>query len=259
VVRASEVLSVADPERTVLVTLMLAQHEIGTLQPVGEVARALAGGGVLVHTDASQAVGRVPVSFAEIGVDLLTVAAHKFGGPVGAGALVVRAGTRMAPLLHGGGQELNRRPGTENVAALAAFGAAAAAVAAGIDGEAARQRALRDRLETGVLGLGLDARVNGEGASRIPNTSSLSIAGAESESLVIGLDLEGFAISAGAACSAGALRRSPALVAMGLEDRAASSIRVSLGAPTTPDEVDRFVAALAKVAERSRAAAGVGR
>jgi cysteine desulfurase len=163
----------------------------------------------------------------------------------------------MAPLLHGGGQELNRRPGTENVAALAAFGAAAAAVAPGIEDEAVRQAALRDRLESRVRALGLDVRVNGLAAPRLPNTTSLSVPGIDSETLVIGLDLEGFAVSAGAACSAGALRRSPALVAMGLDEAASTSIRVSLGATTTADEIDRFVAALATVAMRARAAAGV--
>jgi cysteine desulfurase len=259
VVPAADVLAVADPKRTVLVTLMLANHEIGTLQPVGEVARALAGSGVVIHTDAAQAVGRVPVRTCDLGVDLMSLSAHKFGGPIGAGALVVRAGTAMTPLLHGGGQELNRRPGTENVAAIAAFGAAAQAVAGRLEAEALRERALRDRLETAVRRAGIDARVNGEDAPRLPNTTSLSIPGADAETLVIGLDLEGFAVSAGAACSAGALRRSPALVAMGREDAATNSIRVSIGAVTTADDLDRFANALLRVVERSRAATGVGR
>jgi len=261
-VSPADVVAAADPRRTALVTLMLANHEIGTLQPVGEVARALAGSGVVLHTDAAQAAGRVPVRFAELGIDLMSVAAHKFGGPVGAGALVVRAGPAMAPLLHGGGQEMNRRPGTENVPALAAFGAAAAAVAAGLDDEGRRQQALRDRLETAVGRLAPDIRVNGAAVSRLPNTTSLFVPGADAETLVIGLDLEGFAVSAGAACSAGAIRRSPALIAMGLESEAAASIRISLGATTTIDEVDRFVATLGAVAARARAgapAAGVAR
>jgi cysteine desulfurase len=261
-VSADDVVAAADPLRTALVTLMLANHEIGTLQPVGEVARALAGSGVVVHTDATQAAGRVPLRFADLGVDLMSVAAHKFGGPVGAGALVVRSGPALAPLLHGGGQELNRRPGTENVPALAAFGAAAAAVAAGLDDEGRRQRTLRDRLETAVDRLDLDIRVNGAAAPRLPNTTSLFVPGADAETLVIGLDLEGFAVSAGAACSAGAIRRSPALIAMGLLSEASASIRVSLGATTTADEIDRFVAALGVVAARARAsapAAGVAR
>jgi len=259
VVRAEGILAAADPARTALVTLMLANHEVGSLQPVADVARALAGSGVLVHTDAAQAVGRVPVRCGDLGVDLMSISAHKFGGPIGAGALVVRAGTSMTPLLYGGGQELNRRPGTENVAAIAAFGAAADAVAGRLEAAAVRERALRDRLEAAVRRPGVGARINGLGAPRLPNTTSLSIPGADAETLVIGLDLEGFAVSAGAACSAGALVRSPALVAMGWEDAAAMSIRVSVGPATTEDDLDRFTSALLRVVERSRAVAGVGR
>jgi len=252
-VNPADIVAAVDPPRTAFVTLMLANHEVGTLQPVHEVARTLAGSGVVVHSDAVQAAGRMPVRFADLGVDLMTVAAHKFGGPVGAGALVVRSGLTIAPLLHGGGQELNRRPGTENVPALAAFGAAAAAVAAGLEDEATRQVALRDRLEAAAGRLGHGIRVNGAGAPRLPNTTSLFVPGTDAETLVIGLDLEGFAVSAGAACSAGTIRRSPALVAMGLESAAVASIRISLGSTTTTDEIDRFVATLGVVVERARA------
>jgi len=261
-VSPADIVAAADPARTAFVTLMLANHEVGTLQPVDAVARALAGSGVVVHTDAAQAAGRTPVRFAGLGVDLMTVAAHKFGGPVGAGALVIRTGSTIAALLHGGGQELNRRPGTENVPALAAFGAAAAAVAAGLGDEGSRQGSLRDRLETSVCRLGHGIRVNGADTPRLPNTTSLFVPGADAETLVIGLDLEGFAVSAGAACSAGAIRRSPALVAMGLEREASASIRISLGATTTRDEIDRFAATLGVVVARARAtapAAGVAR
>jgi cysteine desulfurase len=261
-VSAADIVAAADPVRTALVSLMLANHEIGTLQPVDEVARALAGSGVVIHADAAQAAGRMPVRFADLGIDLMTIAAHKFGGPVGAGALVVRSGSTIAALLHGGGQELNRRPGTENVPALAAFGAAAAAAAAGLDDEGRRQEALRDRLESAATRLGHGIRVNGAGAPRLPNTTSLFVPGADAETMVIGLDLEGCAVSAGAACSAGAIRRSPALVAMGLEREAAASIRISLGATTTADEIDRFVVAMGAVVARALAhapAAGVAR
>jgi len=254
-VGAAEVVAAVDPAHTALVTMMLANHELGTLQPVREVTRALAGSGVVVHSDAAQAAGRTPVSFADLGLDLMTIAAHKFGGPTGAGALLVRSGLTIAPLLHGGGQELNRRPGTENVPALAAFGAAAAAVAAGLDDEVGRQEGLRERLETAAGRLGLGLGVNGAKSPRLPNTSSLFIPGADAETLVIGLDLEGFAVSAGAACSAGAIRRSPALLAMGLPSEAAASIRVSFGAATTAEEIDRFVAALGVVVTRARASA----
>jgi cysteine desulfurase len=251
-VSADAILAAIDRDATAVVTLMLANHEIGTLQPVAEIGRALRGRGALLHTDAAQAAGRIPLAAADLGVDLMTLAAHKCGGPQGAGALFVRSATRLAPILHGGGQELNRRPGTENVPAVAAFGAAAAVVRGRLATEAARLFALRERLEAGARALDPGIRINGAVAPRLPNTSSLFVPGALAEELVIGLDLEGYAVSAGAACSSGTLRRSPTLLAMGLASEAASSVRVSLGAATTLEEVDGFLAALARVVTRVR-------
>ena len=257
-VSSRAILEHAVSDRTALVSIMLANNEVGTLQPVAEVARGLRGRGIPLHCDAAQAAGRVSVDAGGLGVDLMSVAAHKMGGPQGAGALFVRQGLRLEPHLRGGGQEMNRRPGTESVALVVAFGAAAAVARAGLDAEALRITALRDRLERGLAALGIEARVNGAGSPRLPNTTSLYLPGTSAESLVCALDLEGIAVSAGAACSAGTLRRSPSLLAMGLGEEAAASIRISLGPATTAEEIDTFLAVLPPVVERVRAPA-VGR
>jgi len=256
VVDADRILAAAVPG-TLLVSLMLANNEVGTLQPVAAIAPELRRRGVLLHCDAAQAAGKVALDVRTLGVDLLSLAAHKFGGPQGAGALYVRAGLPLAPHLRGGGQELNRRPGTENVAALAGLGAAAREAARGLPEEARGMGELRERLEERVAALGLGGRVNAEGSPRLPNTTSLAFHGVSGESLVIALDLEGVAVSAGSACSAGTLRRSHVLEAMGLEAEAGSSIRVSLGPNTTRPEVEAFVGILAKVVAGVRGAAAV--
>ncbi len=255
-VPAEAILSAAT-EGTALVSLMLANNEIGSLQPVAEVGRELRARGILFHSDAAQGPGKSPVDVQELHVDLLSIAAHKFGGPQGVGALFVRRGTVLQAHLRGGGQELNRRPGTENVAALAGFGAAAAAAVRGLREEAHRMNDLRDRLENRVLSGGLGASVNAVLARRVPNTSSLAFEGVSGEALVIALDLEGIAVSAGTACSAGTIRRSPVLDAMRLGEAAGSSIRVSLGPGTTASEVDAFVDRLSAVVGRVRSAAAL--
>ncbi len=237
------------------VSLMLANNEVGTLQPVAEIGVALRTRGVLFHSDAAQAAGKVPINVRELGVDLLSIAGHKFGAPLGTGALYVRRGVALCPHLRGGGQELNRRPGTENVAAIAGLGAAAAAAAQGIADESRRAQELRGRLERAVLERVSGARVNGGEAPRVPNTSSLAFAGAAGEVLVMALDLEGIAVSSGSACSAGTVRRSHVLEAMGLGEASGSSIRVSLGPGTTIDEVEAFVCVLERVVDRARASA----
>jgi cysteine desulfurase len=197
------------------------------------------------------------VDAARLGVDLMSVAAHKMGGPQGIGALFVRQGLRLEPHLRGGGQELNRRPGTESVALAASFGAAAAAARKDLEVTSRRIAALRDRLERGLLSLGLEAGINGADAPRLPNTTSLFLRGISGESLVCALDLEGIAVSAGSACSAGVVKRSSSLLAMGLEEEAAASIRISLGPATTEEEVEAFLRALPAVVERMRAGAAV--
>jgi cysteine desulfurase len=250
VVPADAVLDAAVPG-TRLVSLMLANNEVGTLQPVRGISRELRRRGVPLHCDAAQAVGKIPVSVDDLGVDLMTMAAHKLGGPQGAGALFVRRGLTLHPHLRGGGQELNRRPGSENVAAIAGFGAAATAVSRGLENEARSMAALRDHLETQITARAPGARINASSAPRVPGISSLAFEGVAGETLVIALDLEGVSVSAGSACSAGTIRRSRSLQAMGLEQESRSSIRVSLGPTTTVQEIDLFVERLGRVLVRT--------
>ena len=252
-VEAGAVLRAAT-EGTALVSLMLANNEVGTLQPIAAIGRELRRRGILFHCDAAQGVGKVPVDVQELHVDLLSIAGHKFGGPQGSGALYVRRGLAIRPHLLGGGQELSRRPGTESVAAIAGLGAAVAAALEEGDGEARRMAELRDRLEHVILERGLCTRVNGRTAPRVPNTSSLAFGGVTGEVLVMALDLEGVAVSSGSACSAGTVRRSHVLEAMGLREESASSIRVSLGPATTGEEIEMFVGALERVLDRVRSA-----
>ena len=244
------ILDAAREGSTACVALMLANHEIGTLQPVAEVGSTLRARGIPLHTDAVQAAGKIAVGLNDLGAATLSLAAHKLGGAQGAGALVIRDGVRLAPLLRGGAQERGLRPGTENVPAIAAFGAAAAAARSGLPVESRTMAELRRRLEIAVQELCPGARVNGGGSPRVPNTSSLYLPGLPAESLVIALDLEGIAVSAGAACSSGTQRRSPALLSMGLEEEAASSIRVSLSPQTTVEDIDHCLAALGVIIGR---------
>jgi cysteine desulfurase len=236
---------------TALVSLMLANNETGVVQPVAEAARLARERGALSHCDAVQAAGKVPVDVRALGVDLLTLSAHKLCGPKGVGCLVVKRSTPMAPLVRGGGQERNRRAGTENVAGIVAFGAAARIAAESLEEEAVRLGALRDRLEQRLLALPGVER-NGRGP-RLPNTANLSFAGAEAEGLLIALDLEGIAVSTGSACSAGAVEPSHVLRAMGFApERVQSSLRLSLGRTTTEADVDRAADVIASVLARVR-------
>jgi cysteine desulfurase len=255
VVRAEAVLEAVRPGRTVLVSFTLANHEIGTLQPVQAVAAGLRGTGVLLHTDAAQAAGRIPVSLPALGADLLSLAAHKLGGPQGAGALVARQHVGLVPQVRGGGQERGMRAGTENAALLSAFGAAAAAARAALGAEGARLAALRDRIDREARALDGDIAINGFGAPRLPNTTSLALPGLRAEDAVIALDLEGVMVSAGAACSSGTVRPSPALLAMGCEPEARSSIRVSLSHANDRRDVEALLAALGVLLARRRARA----
>jgi len=241
---------------TVLVSLMLANNEVGTLQPSAGIGRELRRRWVLLHCDAAQGAGKVAIDVRELNVDLLSIAGHKFGAPQGCGALFVRRGLALHPHLRGGAQEMKRRPGTEDVAAIAGLGEAAAACREA-SGEEHRQMAeLRDHLERMVLERCPGARVNGSSVARVPNTSSLAFEGANAEALVIALDLEGIAVSSGSACSTGTIRRSHVLEAMGLREAAACSIRVSLGPATTREEIEHFQGTLERVLDRVRTAAG---
>ncbi|MGE0361493.1 MAG: cysteine desulfurase family protein [Vicinamibacterales bacterium] len=252
---------VADPEalrglmtdRTALVSVMHANNEIGTVQPVAALAAVAHAAGALFHTDAVQTAGKVPVDVAALGVDLLSISAHKFGGPKGAGALWIRRGVRVLPFVTGGRQERNRRAGTENVPALAGMGAAAEHARHHAAAAAPRVAALRDRLEAGVLAGVPGTAVNGERAARVPNTTNISFDRVESESLLIALDLEGIAVSSGSACSSGTLEPSHVLKAMGFpHHRTLNSLRFSLGSATTEAEIDHVVAVLPGLVEKLR-------
>jgi len=235
-----------------LVSLQMANNETGVLQPVAAAAAAARSGGMSVHTDAVQAAGRIAIDFRALGADFLSLSAHKLGGPKGIGALVIREGAVLPAFMTGGGQERRRRAGTENVPAIAGFGAAARA--AGRDLAAMdRVRSLRDRLEAEIKAITPSAVVIGAEAERLPNTSSVALPGASAETLVIALDLAGVAVSAGAACSSGKVGASHVLDAMGLEPGLArAAIRVSLGWDSTAADVAAFVAAWNHVAVRRR-------
>lgn len=240
-----------------LVSLQVANNETGVLQPVAAAARLAKEHGLAVHTDAVQAAGRMDVDLRALGVDYLTLSAHKLGGPKGVGALVVREGARLAPFIAGGGQERRRRAGTENVAAAAGFGAAAAA-ARGARAPMDRVRELRDRLEDQACEATPGAVVIAAEADRLPNTTSLALPGASAETLVIAFDLEGIAVSAGAACSSGKVGASHVLAAMRVAPEIArAAIRVSLGPDTGERDVAAFIDAWSRIAagRRERAVA----
>lgn len=230
-----------------LLALQLANNETGVIQPVAEAAAVAHEHGVCVHSDAVQAAGRMELDFATLGVDTLSLSAHKLGGPKGVGALVLREGFDIAPFVVGGGQERRRRAGTENVPGIAGFGAAASAAKRDL-ADMGRIGALRDRLECEALAMAPEALAIGSGTERLPNTTCLALPGLSAETLVIRFDLAGVAISAGAACSSGKVGVSPVLTAMGLpEDVARSAIRVSLGWTTTEADVDEFLAAWGRI------------
>lgn len=222
-----------------LVSVMLANNETGVLQPIAEVVRLARSAGALVHCDAVQAAGKVPVDLRDLGVDYLSLSAHKIGGPTGVGALVVREGAPLSPALRGGGQESNRRAGTENVAGIAGFGAAAVLAAPGRD-----LAALRDGLELSLVQIAPAAKIFGAGARRLSNTSCVSMPGVPAETQVLALDLAGVCISAGAACSSGKVQRSPVLEAMGLQAADADcAVRISLGWNSGSADIERLIAA----------------
>jgi len=237
-----------------VVSVLLANNETGVIQPIEALARQARARRVVFHTDAVQAVGKIAVDVAALGVDLLSLSAHKFGGPKGAGALWVRRGTPMAGVITGGRQERNRRAGTENVPAIVGLGAAARLAKARLTEESARQTRLRDTLEAGILGVVPGTAVNGAGAPRVPNTTNIAFEKIEAESLLIALDLEGIAVSTGAACSSGTLEPSHVLRAMGLpHGRVQSSIRFSVGTTTTEQDVERVLSVLPALVQRLRA------
>jgi cysteine desulfurase len=257
---SAETVAAAVTDQTALVSVMHANNEIGTIQPLREIADIAHARGALVHTDAVQTAGKIPVDVKALGVDLLSLSAHKFYGPKGVGALWVRRGVRLGPFMTGGRQERGRRAGTENVAGIAGLGLASALARAEMGSEGPRLAALRDRLERGIVAAVTGAERNGAAAPRVPNTTNISVERIESESLLIGLDLEGIAVSSGSACSSGTLEPSHVLKAMGLPHaRTLGSIRFSLGASNTEAEIDRVIAVMPRLVEKLRGLTAVPR
>ena len=238
---------------TAVVSVMHANNEIGTIQPIAALAAIAHEHGALFHTDAVQSVGKIPVDVRALGADLLSLSAHKFNGPKGVGVLWIKRGTRLLPTMTGGKHERNRRAGTENVPAVAGLGVAARLAAGKLSAEASRVSALRDRLEAGILAGVSGTVVNGASDARVPNTTNISFDRVEAESLLIGLDLAGVAVSTGSACSSGTLEPSHVLRAMGLPaHRTQNSLRFSLGMFSTEGEVDYTIAVLPRLVEKLR-------
>jgi len=246
-------LAAAITSETAIVSVMHANNEIGTIQPIADLAAIAHEHGALFHTDAVQSIAKIPVDVGALGVDLLALSAHKFNGPKGAGALWIRRGTRLVSTMTGGKHERNRRGGTENVPGIAGMGRAAQLARKKLPAEVGQIAALRDRLERGILASVSGTALNGAPSPRVPNTTNISFDGVEAESLLIALDLEGFAVSTGSACSSGTLEPSHVLRAMGLPThRTQNSIRFSLGAGNTEEQVDALLAKLPSVVSKLR-------
>jgi cysteine desulfurase len=244
---------VVDPEdirralrpNTVLVSIMHANNETGALQPIAEIAAIAHQAGALMHSDGVQAAGKIPIDVEALGVDLYSLSGHKFYSTKGIGALYVKNNVKLRPIQFGGKHERERRPGTENVPSAIAMGKAAAIARGTLPIEPERLESLRDRLETGILTRVPDAGVNAAGVPRIPNTSNIYFDGLEGEALVISLDLKGFAVSSGSACSSGAVEPSHVLLAMALPgERARASLRFSLGHSNNEEQVDALIEAI---------------
>jgi cysteine desulfurase len=260
--RLGDSASIVDPEEirralrpeTVLISVMHANNELGVILPMEDIAQIASKAGVCFHSDAVQSAGKVLLDVDRLGVDLLSISAHKFYGPKGVGALYVRHGTPLAPRFFGGHAERDRRPGTENVPGIVGMGKAAELARNLLAEDSRRIAALRDRLEKALLERIPLAHVNGDRARRAPNTTSMSFPGAGGEALLISLDLQGIACSTGAACSSGSTEPSHVLLAAGLaSDEARSTLRFSLGRPTTSEEVDYAMSVIPAVVERIRA------
>ena len=246
-------------EDTVLVSVMHANNETGTIQPIEEISRVLGevhGAGhprIYFHTDAVQSIGKLPVDVQSLGVDMLSMSAHKIHGPKGIGALYVRKGVRLGKILFGGHHERDRRPGTENIPAIVGFGTACELAGAGLEARMSRIRDLRDYLEAQLSDRIAGVRRNGDPLARVPNVSNLSFEGVDGESLLIALDLKGVAVSTGSACASGSLEPSHVLTALGLaREEVRGSLRFSFSQYTTREEIDYVVSALTEIVARLR-------
>lgn len=239
--------------QTILISAMYANNETGTIFPVREIGVIAARHRVYFHCDAVQAAGRLPIDCREQQISLLALSGHKLQAPKGVGALIVRKGVKLHPLLHGGSQERNRRAGTENVAGIVGLGKACEIALGSLASEAERLQGLRDRLQDGILAKVANVQVHGHPTWRLPNTLNLSFLGVEADSLLLNLDLHGIAVSSGSACSSGTLKSSPVLAAMGVEPAVAKgSLRFSLGRENSEAEVDRVLQLLPGIVERLR-------
>lgn len=240
-------------ETPALVCVQLVNSESGVIQPIADIAARVKAKDktILFHCDAVQAAGRIAIDFKSLGVDYLTLSAHKFGGPQGVGALVFREGLQMPKFMHGGGQEKRQRAGTENVAAISGFGVAATLAAAEINDYASRMRVLQSRLETGLKSLASDAVIVGENATRVANTTNVILPFVPAETQLMNMDLEGVAVSSGSACSSGTFKPSHVLAAMGFDETSAkSALRFSYGYATTEAEIDAALSAYGKMVQR---------
>jgi cysteine desulfurase len=241
-------------DKTILISVMHANNEIGTIEPIAQIGKVAQEAGVYFHTDAVQTVGHIPADVTELGVDLLSMSAHKLYGPKGVGALYIRKGTRMLPFMHGGGQERNRRASTENVPGIVGFGRAAELARQEMGEEAERLTYLRDQLTKGLLERIDHIRLNGHPVRRLPNNVNISVDFVEGESMCLNLDLEGICASTGSACSSSSLEPSHVLLALGLSsEQAHGSLRFTLGKWTTEEEIGQVLEVLPRVVAKLRA------
>jgi len=240
-------------KETILITIMHANNEIGTIEPIEEIARIARENGVIFHTDAVQTAGHIPVDVEQLGVDLLSLSAHKFYGPKGVGALYVRKGIHLVPILHGGSQERNRRAGTENIPGIVGLGKAAEIAARELGSQGVSIQKLRDRLIKGIQERVPDVKLNGHPVMRLPQNVHFSFARVDGGSLLMSLDLQGIAASAGSACSSGALHPSHVLLAIGLPiDLASASLRLTLGRASTEEDIDYCLEVLPEIVAKLR-------
>jgi cysteine desulfurase len=257
---APEDVASAITDKTILISIVHANNEVGTIEPISEIGRLVRERGLIFHTDAVQTVGHIPVDVDELGVDLLSISAHKLYGPKGTGALYIRKGTRLASFIHGGGQEKGQRAGTENTPGIVGFGKAMEIAGKEMTGEARRLTRLRDRLIKGLLAQPCDVRLNGHPTKRLPNNVNVTIDAITGEQVLSDLELEGIYASAGSACSSANPEPSHVLLALGLSaEQARSSLRFTLGRETTGDDIRRLLEVLPGIIERGAALPGEGR
>ncbi len=240
-------------DKTALVSIMHANNEVGTIEPIAQIGKIAREAGVYFHTDAVQTVGHIPIDVNEMNIDLLSMSGHKFYGPKGVGAIYIRKGTRISPFMHGGGQERGKRAGTHNVPGIVGLGKAAEIAGSKMEEEASHLKRLRDKLIKGILDRVEDVRLNGHPELRLPNNVNVCVEGAEGEAMLLSLDMEGICVSSGSACTSGTLNPSHVLLAMGIPPEIAhGSLRLTLGRSTTEEEVDRFLEVLPPIVERLR-------